>query len=131
MQHAVGTFEVKITPAANSNDGDVSLARLRVDKVFSGGLKAVSSGDMLTAAGGVKGSAAYVLIERVTGTLDGKAGSFAFMHSATMNRGTPDQRITIVPDSGSGALTGLTGAMTMRIDGGVHHYDLEYAIVPR
>lgn len=131
MQHAVGTFEVKITPAANSNDGDVSLARLRVDKVFSGGLKAVSGGDMLTAAGGVKGSAAYVLIERVTGTLDGKAGSFAFMHSATMNRGTPDQRITIVPDSGSGALTGLTGAMTMRIDGGVHHYDLEYAIVPR
>lgn len=131
MQHAIGTFEVKMTPQANDAEGGVALARMRVDKIFSGGLAATSAGDMLTAAGVVKGSAAYVLIERVTGTLDGKAGSFAFMHSATMTRGTPDQHISVVPDSGSGALTGLHGSMTMRIEAGVHHYDFEYAIAPR
>ncbi len=129
MQHAVGTFAVKMTPAAGDAEGGVALARMRVDKVFSGGLAATAGGDMLTAAGDVKGSAAYVLIERVTGTLDGKAGSFAFMHNATMDRGTPDQHITVVPDSGSGALTGLTGAM--KIEGGAHSYDFAYAITPR
>lgn len=131
MQHATGTFEVKMTPVAQDAEGGVALARMRLDKVFSGGLAATAGGDMLTAASDVKGSAAYVLIERVTGTLDGKAGSFAFMHSAVMDRGAPDQRIIVVPDSGSGALTGLTGAMTMKVEGGVHSYDFAYAIDPR
>ncbi len=128
MHHATGTFVVKMTPAAQSSAGGVALARMGVAKVFSGGMAATAEGEMLTAAGGVPESAAYVLIERVTGSIDGKVGSFAFMHSATMDRGKPDQHITIVPDSGSGALTGITGAMTMRIEAGVHYYDMAYAL---
>ena len=131
MQHATGAFEVKMTPQAQDEAGGVAMARMRVDKVFSGGLAATASGEMLTAAGGVKGSAAYVVIERVTGTLDGKAGSFAFMHSATMNRGVPEQRITVVPDSGSGALAGLAGSMTMTITADGHFYDLAYTLAAR
>ncbi len=128
MQHAKGTFAVKMAPAAQTSTGGVALARMTVTKAFSGDMAATAEGEMLTAAGAVPESAAYVLIERVTGSIDGKAGSFAFMHHATMDRGKPDQHITIVPDSGSGALTGITGAMTMRIEAGVHHYDLAYAL---
>jgi hypothetical protein len=131
MQHAIGAFEVKMTPQAQDEAGGVAMARMRVDKVFSGGLAATASGEMLTGAGGVKGSAAYVLIERVTGTLDGKAGSFAFMHSATMTRGVPDQRIVVVPDSGTGALAGLAGSMTMTITADGHFYDLAYTLAAR
>ncbi|WP_426169102.1 DUF3224 domain-containing protein [Sandarakinorhabdus sp. DWP1-3-1] len=129
MQHATGTFAVKMAPAAQTSAGGVALARMTVTKAFSGGMTATAEGDMLTAAGAVPESAAYVLIERVTGSIDGKAGSFAFMHHATMDRGKPDQHISIVPDSGSGGLAGISGAMTMRIDdGGVHHYDLAYRL---
>ncbi len=126
--HAIGTFEVKMSAEDNAAADGVATGRMAVTKVFAGGLAASARGQMLTAVGTVAGSAAYVLIEQVSGTLDGKAGSFVLMHSATMDRGAPDQRITVVPDTGTGALAGLTGTMTMRIDGGVHHYDLAYGI---
>ncbi|TRW17388.1 DUF3224 domain-containing protein [Glacieibacterium frigidum] len=126
VQHATGTFEVKMTP--RTGDLPEGLARMVNIKTFAGGFAGASCGDMLTAMGGVEGSAAYVLIERLTGTLDGRSGSFVLMHSATMDRGTPDQRITVVPDSGTGALTGLKGAMTIRIEDGKHFYDLAYEL---
>lgn len=126
VQHAMGTFEVKMTPQAGDLPG--GLARMSVAKTFTGGLAGTGRGDMLTAMGGVEGSAAYVLIEQVTGTLDGRAGSFALMHSATMDRGKPDQRIVVVPDSATGALVGLKGSLTMRIEGGRHFYDLAYEL---
>ncbi|MEY2884178.1 MAG: hypothetical protein RL490_1902 [Pseudomonadota bacterium] len=128
MRHAIGTFTVKMTPAAEGEADGVTLARMTVAKQFGGDLVATGEGDMLTAAGAVPNSAAYVLIERVTGTLAGRSGSFALMHHATMDRGTPDQHISIVPDSGSGGLAGIKGVLTMRIDAGVHHYDLAYTL---
>ena len=131
VQHATGQFEVKITPQAQDSSGGVDLARMAVAKVFSGGLAGTGQGDMLTGAGLVPGSAAYVLIERINGTLDDRAGSFALMHSATLDRGKPDQHIVIVPDSGSGGLTGISGSLTMRIEAGVHYYDLAYQLPPR
>jgi hypothetical protein len=128
MQHASGTFDVTITPAAQTGADGITLGRLVVDKVFAGPLAATSRGEMLTATGTVPDSAAYVLIEQVRGTLGGKAGSFALAHIGIMNRGAPDLRVVIVPDSGTGALAGITGTLVIRIEGGKHFYELDYRI---
>ncbi len=128
MQHATGTFEVTITPAANDSADGVTLGRMTVAKQFAGPLTAKSHGDMLTGAGTVAGSAAYVMIERVTGTLAGKAGSFALAHIGVMDRSKPDLKVMIVPDSGSGALAGISGTLSIRIEGGKHFYDLDYRL---
>jgi len=124
--NATGTFEVKLAPQAEDKGEGASLGRMSLDKQFRGDLEATSKGEMLTAMTGVKGSAGYVAIERVTGSLQGRAGGFALQHSGTMTRGVPQQSVTIVPDSGSGELVGIAGAMTIRIADGKHYYDLEY-----
>jgi hypothetical protein len=130
MQNASGTFEVTITIAANDTADGVTLGRMTVAKRFAGPLTAVAQGEMLTGAGGVANSAAYVLIERVTGMLDGRAGSFALAHLGVMDRGKPELRVTIVPDSGSGGLAGISGTLVIRIEGGKHYYDLDYRLTP-
>lgn len=129
MQHATGTFAVKMEPQASDSGDGVTVSRMAVDKVFSGGIVGIGKGDMLATGSGVD-SGAYVLIERVTGTLDGKAGSFELMHHATVDKGKPDQHIVVVPGSGSGLLAGLSGQLTMKNEGGTHFYDLSYAIAP-
>ncbi|HEY2396943.1 MAG TPA: DUF3224 domain-containing protein [Rudaea sp.] len=129
--HANGPFDVKLRPLEqyNRNDG-ASLGRMSIDKEFHGDLEATSKGEMLTAMGTVQGSAGYVAIERVTGTLNGRSGSFALQHSSTMARGKPSQNIVVVPDSGTGDLAGLGGSMTIVIadhDGQrKHFYKFEY-----
>lgn len=132
MKHATtakGTFEVKISPLATDEQaGLTTLGRLSIDKQFHGDLEAHSLGEMLTAMTPVKGSAGYVAIERVTGTLAGKQGSFALQHTGTMDRGTQQLRITVVPDSGTGELTGLTGELTIQIAGGQHSYEFQYSL---
>jgi len=126
--NARGPFEVKLAPQPLSYDaGGAMLARMTLDKQFHGDLEATSSGEMLS-AGSAVGSGAYVAIERVTGTLAGRRGSFILQHSATMNRGVPSLSITVVPDSGTDELTGLTGAMNIVIEAGKHSYDFEYAL---
>jgi hypothetical protein len=150
--HATGTFEVKLVPqpdnyasateptkaadgadakAVNkSNDKAAAspLGRMTMDKQFHGDLEATSKGQMLTAGTDVKGSAGYVAIERVTGTLNGRAGSFILQHSATLARGVPQQSITVVPDSGTGQLVGISGKMTVIIDAGKHSYVFDYTL---
>jgi len=130
---ATGPFEVKLTPQPADDYADgAKLARLTLDKTFHGGLEATSKGQMLSAAGAVKGSAGYVAIERVTGTLDGRAGSFVLQHSGTMDRGAPQLVISVVPDSGTDALAGLSGTMSIDIaPGGAHSYVFEYTLDER
>jgi len=125
MSHASGTFEVQLTP---QDTGDPGLGRMTLDKQFHGELEAVSKGQMLSAAGEVKGSAGYVAMERVTGTLHGKSGSFLLQHSGTMDRGTPSLSVTVVPDSGTDGLAGLKGRMAIQIDAGKHSYEFEYTL---
>jgi hypothetical protein len=127
--HARGTFEVKMTPQA-AEDGDAGLGRMSSDKQFHGDLEGTSKGQMLSAAGSVKGSAGYVAMERVTGTLNGRTGSFVLQHSGTMTRGTPQLSVTVVPDSGTGQLEGLAGTLTIKIADGKHSYDFEYTLLP-
>ena len=126
---ARGAFDVKLTPQPSDRQSeDPALGRMWLDKQFHGDLEATSRGQMLTAMTEVKGSAGYVAIERVSGTLGGRAGSFVLQHTGTMTRGTPSLTIAVVPDSGTGELTGLSGGMTIIITDGKHSYELEYAV---
>jgi len=127
--HASGPFEVKLTPQPPDDKAEGStLGRLSIDKQYHGDLEATSKGQMLTAITDVKGSAGYVAIERVAGTLHGRSGSFVLQHSSTLTRGAPQQSITVVPDSGTGQLVGLAGKMTVNIVDGKHSYDFEYTL---
>jgi hypothetical protein len=130
MNHAKGTFEVKLTPQKpdNKEAEGASVGRMSIDKRFSGDLEATSQGEMLAAMTAVKGSAGYVAIERVSGTLHGRSGTFVLQHSGTMTRGMPQLSVSVVPDSGTEALTGLTGRMTIKIDGGSHFYEFDYIL---
>ena len=126
---ATGPFEVKLNPQPAYNADPASLlGRISLDKQFHGDLEATSKGEMLTAMSKVKGSAAYVAVERVTGTLGGKTGGFALQHSGTMAHGAQQLVITVVPDSGEGDLEGLKGKMSIEIADGKHSYVLEYSL---
>ncbi len=129
MNHASGSFEVKMIPQPQEEEvGDPSVGRMALDKQFHGGLEATSRGQMLAAMTDVEGSAGYVAIERVTGTLDGRRGTFALQHSGIMTRGVPQLTITVVPDSGTGELLELAGRMTIDNADGKHSYDFEYTL---
>jgi len=130
MMRASGTFDVKLAPVGNDSTPEgPNLARMSLDKVFKGDLDAVGKGEMITAAGiAVKESAAYSAVERITGTLHGRKGSFALQHTGVMDRGKPLLNITVVPDSATGELVGLTGRMDIIIEGKEHKYVLEYSI---
>jgi hypothetical protein len=124
---ASGPFDVKVIPQAPDEAGG-GLGRMLLDKQFHGDLEATSKGQMLAAGTAVEGSAGYVAMETVSGTLHGRRGTFVLQHSGTMNRGTPQLSITVVPDSGTGELAGLAGKMTIDISGGKHAYDFEYTL---
>ncbi len=126
--HASGTFEVKVAPQAPEAEGDAGLGRMSLDKQFHGDLEATSKGQMLAAMSSVPGSGGYVAMERVTGTLKGKSGSFVLQHSGTMTRGAPQMTVSVVPDSGTGQLVGLTGTMAIKIADGKHSYEFEYTL---
>ena len=128
--HATGPFTVKLVPQPAEPETDGGIGRMALDKVFHGDLDAASRGTMLAAMTDVKGSAGYVAMERVTGTLHGRRGSFVLQHSGTMARGVQSLRITVVPDSGTDELTGLSGTMTITIAEGRHTYGFEYELPP-
>ena len=127
--HASGTFDVKLNPQSSEEDADgTGLGRLSIDKQFHGDLEATSKGEMLSAGTSVKGSAGYVAIERVRGTLQGRTGTFILQHSGTMTRGAPQLTITVVPDSGTGGLEEISGTMTINIVNGKHFYEFDYVL---
>jgi hypothetical protein len=131
---ASGTFEVKLSPQGQDDKSPekesegVTLGRMTIDKQLRGDLEGSSEGQMLTAGTPVKDSAGYVAIERVSGTLHGRRGSFVLQHSGTMTRGKPQLTVTVVPDSGTDQLVGLSGKMTIKIADGKHYYDFEYTL---
>ena len=128
IQRASGPFEVTLVPLASAWSGDPApLARMSIEKLFTGDLSATSQGEMLSASTAVTGSAGYVAIERVTGTLHGREGTFVLQHTGTMNRGAPLLSITVIPDSGTDALSGLTGSMQISIDNRQHSYIFDYS----
>jgi len=127
MNHATGTFEVKLTPQTDDK-GDPALSRMTFDKQFHGDLEGTSKGQML-AAGDPKTSGVYVAIEKFNGTLKGRSGAFILHHTGLMTRGAPQLSIEVVPDSGTGQLTGLTGKLIIKIAAdGKHSYEFEYTL---
>lgn len=126
---AKGSFTVETKPQSepDAHEG-VTLGRMSLDKRFEGDLVATGRGEMLTALTSVKGSAGYVALERVTGTLQGRQGSFVFQHSGTMDRKAQQLSITVVPDSGTGELAGITGTFRLNIVAGKHFYEFEYSL---
>lgn len=126
---AKGTFQVKLLPLPFDGQPDGSkLGRMAIDKQIAGDLVATTKGQMLSAFGEVKGSAGYVAMERVEGALLGREGSFVLQHTGTMNRGSPSLLVTVVPDSGTGALAGLAGEFRIIIADGQHNYEFAYTL---
>lgn len=125
MSSAKGTFDVKLTPQGAP---DSAVGRMSMDKQFHGDLDATAKGEMLMHGTAVEGSAGYVAMERLTGTLAGRSGTFVLQHTGTMDRGAPQLTVTVVPDSGTGQLAGLTGRMTIDIVDGKHLYAFEYKL---
>lgn len=128
VAHATGSFDVKIAPQSDDFLKGSSMGRMSIDKQFHGDLEATTKGEMLTGGDVAKGSAGYVAIEQVTGSLTGRSGSFILQHNGTMTRGTPQLTVSVVPDSGTGQLAGLSGTMTIKITDGKHFYDFAYTL---
>ena len=127
MAHATGSFDVQISPQMEDAAEGSTLGRMSLDKQFQGDLAGSSKGEMLTAMTAA-GSAVYVAIERVTGTLHGRSGTFALVHQGTMTRAEQQLTISVVPDSGTGQLAGLAGNLTIMITDGKHEYDFVYTL---
>jgi hypothetical protein len=130
MHHVSGSFDVKIEPrsADNAPARESGLGRMSIDKQFHGDLEGTSKGEMLSFMNREAGSGGYVALERVTGTLNGHSGSFVLEHTATMDQGAPMLNIIVVPGSGTGDLSGISGAMKIRIESGKHFYDFDYTL---
>jgi hypothetical protein len=130
MTHkATGPFDVKLTPQSDAELGEPTIGRLALDKRFHGELDATSKGQMLAVGTDVKGSAGYVAMERVSGSLHGRVGTFALQHSGTLDRGAPTLVVHVVPDSGTGELKGIRGTMQIVIaEGGKHSYEFDYTV---
>ena len=128
---ASGSFEVQTRPLAQGEPvGGSTMSRFSLAKQFSGDLEGSGEGEMLTAMTAVQGSAGYVAIERVSGRLEGRSGSFILQHTGTMARGSQQLAIGVVPDSGTGELAGLSGQLSIRIADGRHFYELHYELPP-
>jgi len=130
-QQITGPFDVKVVPQKPDTQvaRAANLGRLTIDKRYHGDLEAISKGEMLAAQTDTKGSAGYVAMERVTGKLKGRNGSFVLLHHATMSRGTPELAISVVPDSGTGELRGLSGEMRVLVaEDGAHSYEFDYQL---
>ena len=131
MTKASGTFEVKTTPQAPDAADSSGIGRLLLDKVFKGDLEATSKGQMLGMGTAVEGSAGYVAMEHVSGSLNGIEGTFALQHIGKMTRGTPELTVSVVPDSGTAALAGLSGTMQIIIADGKHSYEFDYSLAEK
>ena len=127
-KRASGTFDVKLTP--KDQGADATVGGMTIDKEFHGDLAGTSQGQMLMASSSsVKNSAGYVAIEKVTGTLNGRRGSFYLQHTGVMTRGAGELTITVIPDTGTDQLSGLQGRMTITIAAdGKHSYDFDYTL---
>lgn len=128
-RHANGTFEITMSPQpAQDGVGDLSVGRMAIHKQFHGDLEGTGNGQMLAVGTPVDGSAGYVAMERVSGIVHGRQGSFALQHTGTLTRGTPQLSVTIVPDSGTDGLSGIAGRLDITVANGVHAYHLEYSL---
>jgi hypothetical protein len=128
-QHASGSFDITMTPASPpEHEGRTAIGRMLLDKQYAGGLSATGKGEMLTAVTDTPGSAAYVAIERISGTLKGRKGSFVIQHTGTMSGGAQQLTINVVADSGTGELAGISGTLALKVVERKHFYEFDYVL---
>lgn len=127
MQHARGTFEIVMTPAASADSAPDAPGRMTLAKTYRGGIEGTGTGEMLASMGADQ-SGGYIAMERIRGTVNGRQGAFTVLHRGLMDRGANDLSIVVVPGSGAGELAGITGVYHLTVEGGVHRYDLEYSL---
>lgn len=128
-KHAKGTFDVKVTPITLNDPMDTGgFGRLALDKKFHGDLSGSSLGQMVASGDPSSGSGGYVALEKVTGTLNGKTGTFVLMHNGTMTPQAMEMRISVVPNSGTGELTGIDGTFRIIIEGKQHFWEFDYTL---
>lgn len=127
MPKVTGPFTVKMTPQALVSP-DATRGRFSLDKVYSGAIEGTAVGEMLSGGDYRTGSAGYVAVETVSGSVDGKRGSFLLQHSSTMHAGQQHQSITVIPGTGTDELAGLSGSLVIEIVDGKHTYEFEYAL---
>ena len=127
---ANGTFDVKVAPLPNDEKvPGLTVGRMSIDKQWKGDFEGTSKGEMMTTGSEVKGSGGYVAVEQMTGSLKGRRGAFTFIHQATMRQNSDfNMSIKVVPDSGTGQLVGLTGTLTIIIEGSKHSYKFDYTL---
>jgi hypothetical protein len=126
MPTATGPFDVTLTPQESAPDAPV--ARMLLYKEFHGDLEAISHGEMLAAHEPLTGAGVYVAIDRVTGTLHGRGGSFLMAHRGIRNAEMQELSIVIIPGSGTGQLEHITGTVGIEIKGKEHFYSVEYEL---
>jgi hypothetical protein len=131
IMKASGTFTVRLPPQPARDSGSSFISRYDMVKTFEGDLQGSSTGVMMAVTATVEGSAGYVAIEQVKGTLMGRRGTFVLQHSGLMTQGKPALTITVIPDSGTDQLTGLSGTMGITVEEGVHRYVMEYRLPQR
>jgi hypothetical protein len=135
IHHATGTFTVKITPEAQvpAPDGGLPTARIGISKTFTGAMTGTATGTMLSAGTPAPGKpAGYVAVDQFRGRVDGRDGGFLLLHRGTVDpAGSSNLSVVVAPGTGTGALTGIAGTFAIRIEGGVHHYDLAYTVPAR
>lgn len=128
-RHANGKFDVQMIPQQPGEGDPEIIGRMLIDKRYHGPLDGTGKGQFLGVRTATEGSAGYVAMELVVGSLDGKAGSFVLQHSGTMDRGELSLDLEVVPDSGTGELAGLSGSMQIVIEeGGDHFYEFHYTL---
>ena len=129
MPIITGEFTVAMQPEAMSDvAADSGIGRMSLDKHYQGALQAEGKGEMLAYMDRALGSGVYVAVERVTGAVEGRSGSFLLHHTGIMTRGAPGLTVAVVPDSGSGELAGLRGTLNIRMEDGKHYYDFDYTL---
>jgi hypothetical protein len=129
MPAITGEFTVKMNPETMSEvAADTGVGRMSLDKQYHGALDAAGKGEMLAYMDRALMSGAYLAMERVEGVLEGRRGSFLLHHTGVMERGAPSLTVAVVPDSGRDELAGLSGKLNIRIEGGKHYYDFDYAL---
>ena len=129
MPIITGEFTVAMQPETMSAvAADSGIGRMSLNKHYQGALQAEGKGEMLAYMDRALGSGVYVAVERVTGAVEGRSGSFLLHHTGIMTRGAPGLTVAVVPDSGSGELEGLCGSLNIRIEGGKHYYDFDYTL---
>lgn len=129
---AKGEFQIQFEPQVPSFKGsnDVRIGRMSIRKKYVGLLEGLSVGEMLSATSPIEGHAGYIALEQISGSLDGRKGSFVVQHFGLKHPQAQDHRVEIVPGSGTGELLGLRGAMQIRVEGSKHYYELNYSLEP-